>query len=285
MVKNSIWYEKIHPNFGQYFFIENILHHEQTMFQEIIIFQNNFFGRIMSLDGILQTTEVDEFIYHEMISHVPLVAYGHPKKVLIIGGGDGASLREVTKYKSIEKIIMVEIDEKVVTACCQYLPNHSRDAFSDQRVSLQISDGVNFVNSCRDKFDIIIVDCPDPIGPGVRLFSPEFYRGCYNCLHERGIFVAQNGVFFLQSEYVSNSYSNLIKYFKDVKFFQASVPSYYGGMMIFAWATKNSVWGNLDLKVLKDNYISANLSCRYYNPAIHISSFAMPQYVLDRIDI
>lgn len=283
MSEKEMWYETLHAGFGQYFSVDKILYREQTGHQDLIIFENAALGRVMALDGVVQTTERDEFIYHEMLTHVPLLAHGAAKRVLIIGGGDGAMLREVSRHKEIEQITMVEIDAGVVTFCKQYLPNHSAGAYDDPRFNLVIDDGVNFVGQCSEKFDVIISDCTDPIGPGESLFTSEFYQGCRRCLNENGIFVAQNGVCFLQQDEAIDSHRKLSHYFGDVSFYQAAIPTYYGGIMTFAWASDNPALRQLDTATLQARFDAANLSCRYYNPAIHTGSFALPQYLLDAL--
>jgi spermidine synthase len=283
MAEKEMWYETLHTGFGQYFSVDKILYREQTGHQDLVIFENAALGRVMALDGVVQTTERDEFIYHEMMTHVPLLAHGAAKRVLIIGGGDGAMLREVSRHKNIEQITMVEIDAGVVTFCQQYLPNHSAGAYDDPRFTLVIDDGVNFVAQCSEKFDVIISDCTDPIGPGESLFTSEFYEGCQRCLNENGIFVAQNGVCFLQQEEAVNSHRKLSHYFGDVSFYQAAIPTYYGGIMTFAWASNNPALRQLDSATLQARFTAANLTCRYYNPAIHTGSFALPQYLLNAL--
>ncbi|MGA7510349.1 MAG: polyamine aminopropyltransferase [Erwinia billingiae] len=283
MAEKEMWYETLHTGFGQYFSVDKILYREQTGHQDLVIFENAALGRVMALDGVVQTTERDEFIYHEMMTHVPLLAHGAAKRVLIIGGGDGAMLREVSRHKNIEQITMVEIDAGVVTFCQQYLPNHSAGAYDDPRFTLVIDDGVNFVAQCGEKFDVIISDCTDPIGPGESLFTSEFYAGCQRCLNENGIFVAQNGVCFLQQEEAVNSHRKLSHYFSDVSFYQAAIPTYYGGIMTFAWASNNPALRQLDSATLQARFTAANLTCRYYNPAIHTGSFALPQYLLNAL--
>ena len=215
MADNPLWHETLHDHFGQYFSVDNVLYHEKTDHQDLIIFDNRAFGRVMALDGVVQTTERDEFIYHEMMTHVPLLAHGNAKHVLIIGGGDGAMLREVSRHRSIETITMVEIDAGVVSFCRQYLPNHSAGAYDDPRFTLVIDDGVNFVNQTTQTFDVIISDCTDPIGPGESLFTSAFYEGCKRCLNPGGVFVAQNGVCFLQQDEAVGSHRKLSHYFRD----------------------------------------------------------------------
>jgi len=283
MAQKEMWYETLHAGFGQYFTVDKELYREKTAHQDLIIFENAQMGRVMALDGVVQTTERDEFIYHEMMTHVPLLAHGAAKRVLIIGGGDGAMLREVARHQQLESITMVEIDAGVVTFCQQYLPNHSQGAYQDPRLNLVIDDGVNFVSQTQEKFDVIISDCTDPVGPGESLFTSEFYAGCKNALNPGGIFVAQNGVCFLQQEEAINSHRKLSHYFADVSFYQAAIPTYYGGIMTFAWASDNSTLRQLDLATLQARFAEAGLPCRYYNPAIHVGSFALPQYLLNAL--
>ncbi|MDC9605792.1 polyamine aminopropyltransferase [Xenorhabdus griffiniae] len=283
MSQKEIWYETLHPNFGQYFAVENVLYHDKTEHQDLIIFENTELGRIMALDGVVQTTERDEFIYHEMMAHVPLFAHGQAQKVLIIGGGDGGMLREVCRHHYLDNITMVEIDAGVVEFCRQYLPNHNAGAYSDPRFKLVIDDGVNFVKTTSEKFDVIISDCTDPGGPGESLFTSDFYAGCANCLNEGGIFVAQNGVCFLQQDEAVNSHKKLSHYFADSSFYQAAIPTYYGGIMTFAWATQNSALRQVPLTTLQQRFEDAAIACRYYTPAVHTGSFALPQYLLNAL--
>ena len=203
--------------------------------------------------------------------------------VLIIGGGDGAMLREVTRHKNVESITMVEIDAGVVSFCRQYLPNHNAGSYDDPRFKLVIDDGVNFVNQTSQTFDVIISDCTDPIGPGESLFTSAFYEGCKRCLNPGGIFVAQNGVCFLQQEEAIDSHRKLSHYFSDVGFYQAAIPTYYGGIMTFAWATDNDALRHLSTEIIQARFLASGLKCRYYNPAIHTAAFALPQYLQDAL--
>lgn len=285
MTQKEIWYETLHANFGQYFSVEQVLFREQTEHQDLVIFENPVLGRVMALDGVVQTTERDEFIYHEMMTHVPLLAHGNARKVLIIGGGDGAMLREVCRHQGVEQITMVEIDAGVVEFCRQYLPNHNAGAYDDPRFKLVIADGVDFVSHSDEKFDVIISDCTDPIGPGESLFTSAFYEGCARSLNEGGIFVAQNGVCFLQQDEAVNSHSKLSQYFNDVSFYQTAIPTYYGGIMTFAWASQNPALRQLDSATLQQRFHQSGLDCRYYNPAIHAGSFALPQYLLNALNV
>lgn len=285
MTQKSVWQETLHDKFGQYFAIDNVLYHEKTDHQDLIIFENEAFGRVMALDGVVQTTERDEFIYHEMMAHVPLFAHGQAKHVLIIGGGDGGMLREVARHKTVETITMVEIDAGVVSFCRQYLPNHSAGSYDDPRFKLVIDDGVNFVNQTSQTFDVIISDCTDPIGPGETLFTSAFYEGCHRCLNPNGIFVAQNGVCFLQQDEAIDSHRKLSQSFQDVSFYQAAIPTYFGGIMTFAWASDNPGMRHLSSELIQARFHKAGITCRYYNPAIHTAAFALPQYLQNALSL
>ncbi|SUB83375.1 Spermidine synthase [Pragia fontium] len=283
MSDKEIWFETLHSGFGQFFSIKKTLYHNKTDHQDLIIFENDVMGRVMALDGVVQTTERDEFIYHEMMAHIPIFAHGKAKRILIIGGGDGGMLREVCRHQGVEHITMVEIDANVVEFCREYLPHHSAGSYEDPRFNLVIEDGVNFVNQTELKFDVIISDCTDPIGPGESLFTSDFYQGCARCLNENGIFVAQNGVCFLQQDEAVNSHQKLANYFEDVSFYQAAIPTYYGGIMTFAWASQNPQLRHHQLTTIESRFTASGMHCRYYNPAIHLGSFALPQYLQDTL--
>jgi len=271
--------ETLYDSYGQELAVDKVYFENKTDHQHLIIFENAKFGRVMALDGIIQTTEADEFIYHEMLSHVPLLTHGNVKRVLIIGGGDGGILRETCKHTSVEHITQVEIDDQVVEMCKTYLPNHSAGAYNDPRVNIVINDGARFVRECTEKFDVIISDSTDPIGPGDVLFTSDFYADCKNCLADGGILVTQNGVAFMQLDEVTTTAKRLKPYFADQTFYCAAVPTYIGGVMTFAWASDNKAYRSTTVETIKQRFNAANITCRYYNPAIHMASFALPQYI------
>ncbi len=275
--------ETLHDHYGQFFKIDKMLHEVRTEHQHLVIFENAKMGRVMALDGAIQTTEADEFIYHEMLTHVPILAHGAARNVLIIGGGDGGMLREVCRHTDVERITMVEIDQSVVDMCKEYLPNHSNGAYEDPRVNLVIDDGMRFIANCTDKFDVIISDCPDPTGPAEVLFSEGFYQASHRCLTDEGVFVAQNGTPFLQIDEVKTTAKNIQDLFADWHFYHAAVPTYIGGSMTFAWAAKNQQTRQTSLETLRQRFASSAISTRYYNPYIHQAAFALPQYVLQAI--
>ncbi|MBD9504025.1 polyamine aminopropyltransferase [Pseudomonas sp. PDM17] len=275
--------ETLYDGYGQRFSVDRMLHEVRTEHQHLVIFENARMGRVMALDGVIQTTEADEFIYHEMLTHVPILAHGAAKRVLIIGGGDGGMLREVSKHASVEHITMVEIDGTVVDMCKEFLPNHSQGAFDDARLNLVIDDGMRFVATTTEKFDVIISDSTDPIGPGEVLFSENFYQACHRCLNEGGVLVTQNGTPFMQLDAVRNTAGRMNGLFADWHFYQAAVPTYIGGSMTFAWGSTNPALRKVDVATLARRFAASGIQTRYYNPAIHQGAFALPQYVLQAI--
>ncbi|WP_286790461.1 MULTISPECIES: polyamine aminopropyltransferase [unclassified Pseudomonas] len=275
--------ETLYDGYGQRLRMDELLHEVRTEHQQLVIFKNARMGRVMALDGVIQTTEADEFIYHEMLTHVPLFAHGQAKRVLIIGGGDGGILREVAKHKSVEHITMVEIDAAVVDMCKTYLPNHSNGAFDDSRLNLVIDDGMRFVANTTDRFDVIISDSTDPIGPGEVLFSENFYQACHRCLSKGGILVTQNGTPFMQLDEVKTTASRVNGLFADWHFYQAAVPTYIGGAMTFAWGSRDAGKRFVPVDTLRERFAASGIVTRYYNADIHIGAFALPQYVLGAI--
>ncbi|MBR9882523.1 MAG: polyamine aminopropyltransferase [Oceanospirillales bacterium] len=275
--------EKLHDGYGQSFSVDEMLFEHRTEHQELLIFRNATFGRVMALDGIVQTTERDEFIYHEMMTHVPLLAHGHVKSVLIIGGGDGGMLREVLRHPGVESVTQVEIDGAVIDMCRRYLPGHSDGAFDDPRAKVVIADGVDYVRDCDQQYDLIISDCTDPVGPGEVLFTSAFYEGCKRCLNAGGVFVAQNGVAFLQLAEVITTRQRLSPLFADQSFYCAAVPTYAGGLMTFAWASDDLSLRQISVDEVMRRYEASGIRTRYYNPQIHAGCFALPQYILDAL--
>jgi spermidine synthase len=279
----AAYLEKLYDTYGQSFVIDEVLFEQQTDSWHLIIFRNQQFGTVMALDGIVQTTERDEFIYHEMLTHVPLFAHGDAKRVLIIGGGDGGILREVLRHPEVDHVTQVEIDQSVIDMCKTYLPNHSNGAFDDPRANIVIADGIEYVCTTNEKFDVIISDCTDPVGPGEVLFSSRFYEGCKRCLNDGGVFVAQNGVVFMQVGEVQTTRRRLSPYFADQSFYCAAVPTYIGGNMTLAWGSDNAALRQVDLATLKARYERSGMVTRYYNPEMHQAAFALPQYVLNAL--
>lgn len=273
-------FETLYNGYAQSFTVDQLVFEAKTEHQHLQIVDTPFMGRVMLLDGIVQTTERDEFIYHESMVHVPLFAHPNPKRVLIIGGGDGGILREVVRHKNIEHITQVEIDGSVIEMCKEYFPKHSNGAFDDPRVNIVIADGKDFVANCQEQFDVIIADSTDPIGPGEVLFTQDFYAMEKRCLAEGGIMVAQNGVPFMQGEEITNTYQRLSKLYQDVSFYVAPVPTYIGGFMTLAWASDDANLRMQNLADIEARVAQAGFDTRYYNAAVHVAAFALPNYIL-----
>lgn len=273
------WEETLYDAYGQRFRVDEVLFESETAHQHLVIFENARFGRVMALDGVVQTTEADEFVYHEMLTHVPVLAHGDARRVLIIGGGDGGVLRECCRHASIERIVQVEIDQAVIDMSMTWLPKHSDGAYDDPRAEIVIADGLDFVRSTDEHFDVIISDSTDPIGPGEALFTDDFYAGCKRCLNDGGVVVTQNGVAFMQLDEVTTTARRLNNHFADAAFYGAAVPTYVGGIMTFAWGSENAVLRRQDVDALTARLAESGIETRYYTPAIHRAAFAMPCYV------
>ncbi len=276
---NGDWFsETLYPDFRQVLQIDRIIYQARTGFQDICIFENPRFGRVLTLDGIIQTTEKDEFCYHEMIVHVPMVAHGAAKNVAIIGGGDGGALEEALKHP-VEKVTMVELDDSVVKLCREYLPSICGDAFDDPRTDLQFMDGVKFVRETDQKFDVIIVDSTDPIGPGEVLFTRAFYADCRDCLTQAGVLVTQSGVTFMQDDEARGTYARMDSLFEDAGFFITQVPTYGAGFMTLGWGCRSTAPRATPLDEIRRRIDGLDLDTRYYSPEAHCASFALPAYI------
>ena len=279
MTEKTFVRERLYEDYAQSFTVSDLLFEVKTEHQHLEIYQTPFLGRVMLLDGVVQTTEKDEFIYHEAMVHVPLFAHPNPERVLIIGGGDGGILREVVRHKNIKHITMVEIDGSVIDMCKEYFPKHSDGAYDDPRATIVIADGKDFVANCTDKFDVIIADSTDPIGPGEVLFTSDFYADEKKCLNEGGIMVAQNGVPFMQEQEVTNTWQRLSRIYKDASFYVAPVPTYTGGFLTVAWASDDLSLRQQSAAVIAERVAAAGFETRYYNADVHAAAFALPNYI------
>ncbi|MGH1483225.1 MAG: polyamine aminopropyltransferase [Geminicoccales bacterium] len=273
--------ETLHEDFRFKMKVDRILFEGRSENQHVAVVENSTFGRTLYLDGVLQTSERDEFIYHEMLTHLPILAHGDASNVLIIGGGDGGMLEEVLKHRSIDAVTMVEIDPSVVTMCREHLPSISGDAFDDPRLDLVFADGVDYVRTTDKRFDIAIIDSTDPIGPGEVLFTETFYQGGKRILKDGGILVTQNGVPFVQGDELTQSVRLLRGLFADASCYMATVPGYVGGPMAFGWGTDNPDLRSTPLNVLRERFAEAAIKTDYYTPEVHQAAFALPGYVLD----
>ena len=277
------WVERLHRGYRQMLRIDRMIHESRTAEQHLQLFENETFGTVLALDGILQTATADEFIYHEMIAHVPLLAHGAAHSVLIVGGGDGGTLREVVKHRAIGRIVQVEIDAGVIEFSKQYLPSLSDGAFDDPRLELVIADGAHFMAEGEERFDVIIIDSTDPEGPGAALFSEDFYRACKARLAEGGVIVTQNGVPFTQGEELRATMTAFRKLFVDATCYLATIPSYAGGPMAFGWGTSDTELRATPPEVLKRRFAAERLQTRHYTPEVHRAAFALPPYIQDLV--
>lgn len=269
--------EILYPTWGQSFSIAETLAEEKTEHQDLILFSNAEFGRVLALDGAIQLCEKDEFIYHEMLVHVPLFSHDHPKSILIIGGGDGGIAREVLKHPSVEKVVMVELDPAVVKFSEEHLPFVSQGCFKDPRMKVVFQDGSKFVKETQEAFDVILCDSTDPFGAAACLFTEEFYNDCKHILKEKGIFSNQSGVPFMQPEELLFIHKHLSSVFENTQFYFVAVPSYTGGLMALGFASSQRI--SLDMHTLIRRSASLQKQLKYYTPQIHLGAFAMPAYI------
>lgn len=271
--------ESLHRDFHIKLKADRVIYESRTEHQHLVLFENQTFGRALALDNVLQTTEKDEFIYHEMLAHVPILAHGRVRSVLIIGGGDGGMLEEVLKHRGIERVTMVDIDDTVIELSKLHLRSICGEAFEDPRSEVVIADGADFVRTCSERYEVIIIDSTDPIGPGEVLFTRAFYESCRSCLAPGGILVTQNGVPFVQGDELSATLACLRPLFADATCYLAAVPTYVGGAMAFGWASDDLSLRQGSLEDLRARVEKAQITTRYYSPEVHLAAFAVPPYI------
>lgn len=277
----ELWFtEHQTKNLGLSTRIKETLFSGQSEFQEVAVVDSLEFGRMLVLDGVFQTSIFDEFVYHEMIAHIPLCIHPNPKQVLVIGGGDGGTVREVVKHPSIERVEMVEIDGVVVDVCKKYLPEISEALINNHpKLELKIGDGILHMKEAQDQYDVIIVDCSDPIGPGQGLFTPEFYRNVHKALKADGLFVQQTESVFYHKELVQYLYKEIGHLFPVTRLYQASIPLYPSGTHCFTLGSKKYDPANVDTAMLPD------LKTRYWNKEIQKSCFVLPNFVQEMLGL
>jgi spermidine synthase len=272
------WFEEAYqPHWHQRFEVERYIYRGRTEYQDALIFDSPLVGRVLVLDGIVQTTERDEFIYHEMISHVAIMAHGAARDVLIIGGGDGGTLEEVLKHPGVARATMVELDPGVVELARTHLPTICRGAFDDPRTELIFGDGVRFVAGGGRRFDVIIVDSTDLLGPGAGLFTEAFYADCRERLRPGGILVAQSGNPFVERARLRACLARLGAVFRDTSFILSAVPSYQGGPFVFAWGCDDPPKRALSSEQIGTRPVPSGLRC--YTPAVHAAAFVHPPWL------
>lgn len=278
--------ETLYEGWGQHFLVERELARVKSAFQEIVVFESRTHGRVMVLDGVIQITERDEFAYQEMLTHVPILAHGAARHVLIIGAGDGGVLRRVLLHPQVARATMVEIDGEVIRLSKKLLPAIGGEAWQDPRSEIIVGDGIEFVRQApAGQFDVIIVDSTDPIGVGEVLFTDEFYANCARILGDRGIVVNQSGVPFMQSQELLETSKRRANFFRHVTAYLVAVPTYVGGFMALGWAGKDPAMTNLPASEIRTRAGAAGLlgRTRYWTPEIHVSAFNLPPYIAEQL--
>ncbi len=276
----DLFVEETHSSgFSMKYKIKTVLYSEQSKFQHVSVVDTVGHGKMLLNDGLVMVTERDEFVYHDMIAHVPLFTHPNPKNVLIIGGGDGGTAREVLRHKSVETCTMVEIDEKVVEASRLHIPQTSCE-LDNPRLNLLIEDGVHFLKNTNEKFDVILVDSTEPFGPATPLFNIDFYRDVFNSLTENGIVVSQGESCFYESESQNSLLKILHETFPVVSVYNYSNLTYPGGLWSFTFASKGlSPVKDFD----EDRILKSDLKFQYYNKDIHRSAFCLPQFMQNSV--
>ena len=272
------------PDWGQRFRNTRDLTRVSSDYQDIVVFQSASHGKVLVLDGAVQITEADEFVYQEMLAHVPLLAHGHARRVLIIGAGDGGVLRRVLQHKSVQHVVMVEIDGEVIRVAREFMPMISGDAWTDTRATVIVGDGVAHVASAADRsVDVIIVDSTDPVGVGEGLFTEKFYSDCARVLDFGGVVVNQAGVPFMQADELRRSTQCRASAFDHVTAYVVAVPTYVGGFMALGFSSNTAGLDQVSASALATRAADAGLTglTRYWAPDVHVGAFALPPYIAD----
>jgi len=277
--------ETLHSGFRIRLKADRVLFDSETEHQHLIIIETPEFGRLMMLDGVIQLASKDEFVYHEMMAHVPLFAHGRAKKALIIGGGDGGVLREALRHPELESVTLCEIDRRVIDLCRAHFPEVSAGAYDDPRTRILIADGTKFVAETDERFDVIMVDSTDPIGPGAVLYTREFYADCRKALAKGGLLTTQNGLPFLQAAELKQSVGYFRELFNDAFAYLATTPTYVGGPMSFGWASDDGELRQHKRRKIERRYTKAGaFPTRYWRPDVHVAAFALPAYVRELVE-
>lgn len=273
------WFdETLYPFYRQGIRVDGVLYRGQTKFQTVEILSNERLGRVLTLDGVVQTTEADEFYYHESMTHPAILAHGRVKRVLIIGGADGGILREVLKHP-VEEVVIVDIDGELIDLCLEYLPTIHAGAFDDPRAVNLPGDGAAYVAETDKRFDLILVDSTDPQGPGIVLFQAPFFRNCQRVLNNGGLMVTQNGVTFFQPDELRDAHRHRLEVFRRAGAYLSPTPTYAGAHMAFGWASDTFDFSSVALAAIARRYKSISLNTRYYNPDMHGAFFALPNHI------
>jgi len=274
--------ETLYAQWGQRFLVRRELARVQSAFQEIVVFDSFTHGRVMLLDGVVQITERDEFVYQEMLAHVPLLAHGAAARVLIIGAGDGGVLRRVLQHRTVARVVMVEIDGEVMRLAREFLPGIAGDAWNDARAEVIVGDGIDYVRHAADGgFDVIIVDSTDPVGVGEVLFSDDFYANAARVLAAGGLIVNQCGVPFMQADELRTTSARRARFFAHVGAYVVAVPTYVGGFMTLGFAAKQPGLDAVPVATLRARAEAAGIlgSTEYWTPELQAGAFHLPPYI------
>ncbi|AST05998.1 spermidine synthase [Anoxybacillus flavithermus] len=273
----ELWFtEKQTDNFGITARIKRTLHTEQTEFQKLDMVETEEFGNMLILDGMVMTTQKDEFVYHEMVAHVPLFTHPNPENVLVVGGGDGGVIREVLKHPSVKKATLVEIDGKVIEHSKKYLPEIAGQ-LDDPRVEVKVDDGFMHIAQSENEYDVIMVDSTEPVGPAVNLFTKGFYAGIAKALKEDGIFVAQTDNPWFKADLIRTVQRDVREIFPITRLYIANIPTYPSGMWTFTLGSKKYD----PLEVSDDRF--HDIETKYYTKQLHKACFVLPKFVEDLV--
>lgn len=279
------WYtEALHDGYRTSIEVTRTLFDSRSGRQHLVIAESVAFGTLVMLDDVIQLTAADEYVYHEMLAHVPILSHGNVSQVLIVGGGDGAIAEEIFKHPGIEHVTVVEIDPWVVGVSKRHLTDINGGSFDDPRLELVIADGKDYVATTEARFDLIVVDSTDPMGPGEPLFHHPFYADCKRILRPRGVIVTQNGVPFFQADELEATMRSFGQLFADATCYLAAVPTYAGGFMAFGWGTDEPTLREVPVETLRNRMAAIGLATRYYTPEVHLASFALPRFILDIVE-
>jgi spermidine synthase len=276
--------ETFHPHWRVRLKADKVLHEVKTEHQHLIIFANETWGTVLMLDGVCQLTTSDEFVYHEMMAHVPLMALEQPRRVLVVGGGDGGVLREVLKHPSVEKATLCEIDKSVIDLSLEHYPEIAGGCLDDPRADVVIADGLKYVAETRETFDAIIVDSSEPIGPSAVLHTRPFFADCKRALKTGGVLVTQNGLPFLFPDHLKGTTTIFAELFKAVAPYLCTQPCYFGGPFALNWASDDGGLLAISEKKLAERQQKRGIKTTYWTPAVHLAAFALPAYVKNVVD-
>lgn len=271
--------ETFHTNWRVRFRADRVLHEVKNKLQHLVVFENATWGTVLLLDGVTQLTTSDEFHYHEMMAHVPLMSLDRPRDVLIIGGGDGGILREALKHPGVKTATLVDIDRDVIDLSLKYFPSVSAGAFDDERTEIIIADGVAFVADAPRKYDAIIVDSSEPIGPSAVLHSEPFFADCARALKDNGYLIAQNGLPFSALGHLGQTTAYFAGLFSSVTPYLVGQPCYFGGSLAINCGTNGQRPADVEEATLMRRQARRKIDAQYWTPAVHRGAFGLPAYM------